>query len=333
MADMLSDLPIAPGSSPQARAIGGMLDQARKEADAREIATIDNFRVGGIKTRPTYFEKRDNLFARIPVGRMQAEAVRTAAFAQRQLESDVAAIDSYNRAAGDLDDRVTTLLKPFSGEDFGDDLASWGRWSADLRGYAQTAPSQTRTTPTIVEDVPLAYQPVEPPIPLVSGGSSTVLVSHSCFAAGTMVKTRTGERPIESIAAGDVVLSRDTSTGGLSFQPILAVFHNPPAATVRVALGTESIVATGIHRFWVAGRGWTMARDLKPGDPVRTVDGTVKVASVEADRNQKVYNLEVGRGHSFFVGTLGALVHDNSLVQPTPEPFDAPTDSRPGLSR
>ena len=38
---------------------------------------------------------------------------------------------------------------------------------------------------------------------------------------------------------------------------------------------------------------------------------------------QAVFNLEVAEGHDFFVGRQGALVHDNSLVQPTPEPFDA----------
>ena len=34
----------------------------------------------------------------------------------------------------------------------------------------------------------------------------------------------------------------------------------------------ESIAATGIHRFWKAGNGWTMARDLKPGDRIRALD-------------------------------------------------------------
>ena len=40
----------------------------------------------------------------------------------------------------------------------------------------------------------------------------------------------------------------------------------------RVKMGDESVVATGIHRFWKAGGGWVMARELKPGDPIRTLD-------------------------------------------------------------
>ncbi len=82
-------------------------------------------------------------------------------------------------------------------------------------------------------------------------------------------------------------------------------------------------MATGIHRFWKAGKGWTMARDLKAGDPVRTLGGVATVASVVADKTQPVFNLEVADGHDFFVGRAAALVHDNSLVEATPAPFDA----------
>ncbi len=95
----------------------------------------------------------------------------------------------------------------------------------------------------------------------VAGSSSS-----ACFAAGTLVHTVDGPRPIESIQVGDRVLSQNTSTGMLGFQPVVAVHRNKPAATLRVSIGGETIVATGIHRFWKAGKGWTMARDLKPGD-------------------------------------------------------------------
>jgi hypothetical protein len=85
------------------------------------------------------------------------------------------------------------------------------------------------------------------------------------------------------------------------------------------------VVATGIHRFWKAGKGWTMARDLKPGDPIRTLGGVAKVEAVEDEKVQPVFNLEVAEGHSFLVSKVGALVHDNSLVEPVLAPFDAPT--------
>ena len=131
-----------------------------------------------------------------------------------------------------------------------------------------------------------------------------------------------GLRPIEALKAGDRVLAQDPKTGSLSFQPVLRVFHNPPAETLQVDLGSETITATPIHRFWRAGKGWAMARELKPGDAVRTLGGTAHVVSVTKGTVQPVFNLEVAEGHTFFVGTGAALVHDNSLVQPTQRPFD-----------
>jgi hypothetical protein len=65
-----------------------------------------------------------------------------------------------------------------------------------------------------------------------------------------------------------------------------------------------------------------MARELKPGDPLRTLGGVATVKTVESDRVQPVFNLRVAEGESYFVGT-GVLAHDNSTVNPITEPFDA----------
>jgi hypothetical protein len=81
-------------------------------------------------------------------------------------------------------------------------------------------------------------------------------------------------------------------------------------------------VATGIHRFWRAGNGWVMARELKAGDSLRMVGGTVTVAAIEPDQAQVVYNLDVAINRDFFVGRSTLLVHDYSFVQPVLEPFD-----------
>ena len=91
----------------------------------------------------------------------------------------------------------------------------------------------------------------------------------------------------------------------------------------------ETIVATGIHRFWKAGKGWTMARELKPGDRLRMVGGTVQIESIETDKTQPVHNLDVADNRDFFVGAKGLLVHDFSFVQAVLEPFDRQPDLVP----
>jgi hypothetical protein len=102
----------------------------------------------------------------------------------------------------------------------------------------------------------------------------------------------------------------------------MATHCNEPTATLRIAIDGESIVATGIHRFWKAGKGWTMARELEAGDRLRMVGGAVAIAAIHADKTQTVYNLDVAENRDFFVGTKGLLVHDFSFVQPVLEPFD-----------
>ena len=160
------------------------------------------------------------------------------------------------------------------------------------------------------------------PIPTSSPSFAGAYTHSACFAAGTLVQTIDGPRPIESIRVGDGSCRRARRPERSRFSrwsPSIAT-RLPPR--LRIAIGGESIVATGIHRFWKAGKGWTMARELKPGDRLRMVGGTVQIESIEADKTQPVYNLDVAENRDFFVGTKGLLVHDFSFVQPVLEPFD-----------
>ena len=54
-----------------------------------------------------------------------------------------------------------------------------------------------------------------------------------------------------------------------------------------------------------------MARELKTGDVLRTLGGIVRVALVDADTVQSLYNLDVAGSRTFFAGAKGLLVHDN----------------------
>ena len=107
-------------------------------------------------------------------------------------------------------------MREITGQRLGDDPDVWLAWWNDKLGlrYERTEPRYKETT---VQAVPVRFT-----------------LHHSCFVAGTPVSTLTGLRPIESLKLGDVVLSQDTETGVLGFQPVLGVHHNPPAETLRV---------------------------------------------------------------------------------------------------
>jgi hypothetical protein len=246
---------------------------------------------------------------------------------QQQLSLDYGTVMNRNSYRRETNESARHVLNELTGQDLGPEPDSWRRWLADQRGYAYVSP-----TPT--------------PKRQITRVGYFVGYHHSCFAKGTPVRTLLGLKPIESLRVGDQVLSEDPASGALSYQPIVAVYHNPPGPTLKIRLDAEEIVSTPIHRFWRVGKGWALARDMKPGDQVRVLGGLSTVAAVEADVVQPVFNLELSGVHSFFVGQHGALVHDNSRIHPPSGPFDAapllttadrrPTDSggnRDGLDR
>ena len=247
------------------------------------------------------------------------ESIKSAQVSQKQLDNDVAGIERYNTEVRESSDRVVGILNNATGENLSTERLAWERWWVNLLGYAFVE-GQTAQNPTFIEVIPSGYQPEVAPSNITRQG---VYVSGmSCFGAGTLVQTQTGPQPIEQLKVGDMVLTQSTATGALGYQPILITHHNPPSATFRIKLADDTIIASHFHRFWVARRGWVMARDLKAGDPVRTLGGVVPVESVEAGKVELVYNLDIADDADFFAGTSAALVHDNTLPDPRLIPFD-----------
>lgn len=229
--------------------------------------------------------------------------------AQGRLNADIQWVERTNAAATQLNDRAIPVLQAISGLDVQDDPAAWRAWRLDQLGLQATRdPYQPRP---VFDQMFAVSAPYRRP-------------SSSCFGAGTLVWTRDGRAPIEAVQVGDLVLSQDPQSGALGYQPVVAVRHNRPSTTFRVTIGDESIVSTPIHRFWVAGRGWVMARDLEVGDEIRTVGGVEPITAIDAGEVQSVFNLEVPDTRTFFVGAAGSLVHDASVPSTRLAPFDAP---------
>jgi hypothetical protein len=129
------------------------------------------------------------------------------------------------------------VLNDVSGLDLGPNPPAWQKWFLDLLGHQ---PNQLRAseTPTVVEEVPLGYQPQ--PIALNSFLGPIDVVRTSCFGPGTLVRTLSGLEPIESLKVGEQVLAQNTQTGALAYKPILLVHHIAPSRTIRLKLGDET---------------------------------------------------------------------------------------------
>ncbi|WP_165064997.1 polymorphic toxin-type HINT domain-containing protein [Paludisphaera rhizosphaerae] len=229
--------------------------------------------------------------------------------AQQSIRNDVATIESMNSQIRAVNDRALAVARPVTGKDLGEDQDAWKGWWNDHLGYAYESPSsESKPTYQQIQEIQSPY---------------TVRAHHSCFVAGTPVRTLTGLSAIEEVAVGDLVLSQNVETGAISYKTVVAIHRNPPTATLKLNFDGETIGATGIHRFWKPGIGWTMARDLKVGDTVRAVGATRVVVAVEPGPTAEVFNLEVTDDLDFFVGRSGLLVHDYSIVREPPRPFDA----------
>ena len=311
--ELAAKVQAATHSSP--RSINLNLNALTPSQGGRFLGSLPIFGASDGPLRPVI--ERD---VQVPIGRMMLEADASARVAQDQIARDVATLDKQNGATHRANEPTLLALRDVTHQDFGEDQDRWNQWWINQQGYALANDSTTQP-PTFVEEVPINFTPVATPT-VTNQVVALYRVMHACFAAGTPVRTVEGTKAIETVRRGDLVLVEDTLSGALAYQPVLTAFHNPPSSTYRVKLGDDEVVATGIHRFWKAGKGWTMARDLVVGDSLRVLGGVATVAAVTHEQVQPVFNLEVAAGRSFFVGQVGALVHDNSPVEATPNPFD-----------
>ena len=231
-----------------------------------------------------------------------------AAVAQETMMADVREIERGNAQTKQVNSWVADVLgETQSVPDLKDkdDEDSWQSWWYDQVGYRYTPPEKVYVAQQLTNNI-------APPR------------LYSCFVAGTPVTTLDGLKPIETIRPGERVLSQSTETGLLGFQPVVTVHRNPPSATVRLTLDNgEEIIQSVYHRFWLAGKGWALARDLKRGDVLRGLSGRITITKVTPDAVVPVFNLDVARDHTYFVGKHEYLVHDNTLPPSRPRVFDA----------
>ncbi|MCU0450914.1 MAG: polymorphic toxin-type HINT domain-containing protein [Bernardetiaceae bacterium] len=135
----------------------------------------------------------------------------------------------------------------------------------------------------------------------------------ACFPAGTPVAAARGLRPIEQMEVDDQVWAADEKTGAVALKAVTQVFARQADALVHLTIGGEALAATPEHPFFVNGE-WKPAGDLTPGDLVMRQNrelAPVERVAFSYDPTP-VFNLEVADYHTYFVGSLGTLVHNNA---------------------
>jgi hypothetical protein len=209
---------------------------------------------------------------------------------------------------------ISALVSKVAGQDFaGDSNAIWEWWDQHNDTYYQEYKSHRYDYNSISDRIP-EYRPT-PPLP-----------TCECFVAGTPVMTQQGRRPIEQVAVGDLVLSRDIPTGRLGWEPVLQVTSQPPKETVTLVLGDEELTCTPGHLFWVSGEGWKKAAEIEASDWLHGASEPVQVTGKKASGKQSTYNLKVLNQRTYFIGQGLVLSHDVT-------PRRATRESVPGYRR
>jgi hypothetical protein len=221
--------------------------------------------------------------------------------AANRTESSVA---SANEAARQISERIIPILASVTGKDFETPKQWWNYWQDTNEYYMSEHPVDYRYYSNTDDHI-------------YGHPNDTVTAPHSCFGKGTTVWTKTGMKPIETLQAGDLVLSQNIETGELRYEPVLLRTLRPPGKMMRISSEGGELNATTGHPFWVAGAGWKMTKELGDDAILHCVKGSDRVRSIESTDDADAFNLVVAETNTYFVGSRGILVHDITPRGPT----------------
>jgi hypothetical protein len=155
-----------------------------------------------------------------------------------------------------------------------------------------------------------------------------------CFPPGTKVTTREGDKPIEELREGDLVLSFDPDCVETLWQHVTRVFQQSATELLDITVDGVKISCTPEHPFWVEGKGWTAAKELKSGTRLCAKNGNSLLVESVGHREGlfAVYNIEVERLHSYYVSSLAILVHNQCQTGGKASEFSEYLDVTKGAS-
>ena len=227
---------------------------------------------------------------------VQAMQTREVAASQKPIAAVIVnQIEQRNKRSEQFNSVLASILETTTDQQLGTDPVDWWNWWYDQNEY---------------------YTPPSKPDEVVSFATTSYQRSD-CFVAGTPIWTISGPMQIEKINVGELVLAQDPGNGEMAYKPVLAAVTRPASPVIEVRIGEHLIRCARGHPFWVSGKDWQMAKELKAGEWLHTAHGPVQIDSAEPSDEAVCYNFVVADFHDYFVGDAKVLVHDNLLRGPT----------------
>jgi intein/homing endonuclease len=129
-----------------------------------------------------------------------------------------------------------------------------------------------------------------------------------------------GYKSIELIKAGDMVYSANEETGEVSIKEVVRTFVNETDELIYLQMGDSELVTTPGHPFFIYGKGFEYAGNLRAGDILVDVNGEKVVLEFVQheilETPVKVYNFEVEDWHTYFVGDGDIWTHNLCTTKP-----------------
>jgi hypothetical protein len=148
----------------------------------------------------------------------------------------------------------------------------------------------------------------------ISGAITGGITSNHCFIAGTPILMEDGYKSIELIKAGDMVYSANEETGEVSIKEVVRTFVNETDELIYLQMGDSELVTTPGHPFFIYGKGFEYAGNLRAGEILVNVNGEQVVLEFVQheilETPVKVYNFEVEDWHTYFVNENRIWVHN-----------------------
>jgi phage terminase large subunit len=110
---------------------------------------------------------------------------------------------------------------------------------------------------------------------------------NHCLVAGTMITTINGDKPIETIKPGELVLTRK---GYCPVKWQRMTRHN--AKVYNIVGGAYSITGTDNHKVWIVEKGWTEIKDVRKGDKLLCIPKLSKRTALNGTDTQRVKDVQ-----------------------------------------
>ncbi|HQR43445.1 MAG TPA: polymorphic toxin-type HINT domain-containing protein, partial [Gemmatales bacterium] len=197
-------------------------------------------------------------------------------------------------------------------QDTADEIGDWGDTAIGVVAGLKARAPKARGKPKIQGEPhgtkpPAQVEPVRTPNKTPVDQPSTGPNKPNfggCFVEGTMIQTPLGNQRIETLKRGDEVMTRDENTPESPWQVgKVSDIINRVSPIWKLTVNGKDILTTAEHPFWVIGKGWVGANQIRMNDKLRTLTGQVTVEqSLDTHEATDAYNVSIDPSHTYFVG-------------------------------